>query len=441
MSEVARFFDQYLARSTPIPRPAERENTGDPLRARGRGLYDGRMRHGAETELLYDPEDERTQLDPYPIYRRLRDECPVYRQERLRFWALSRFADVFAALNDHEAFCSRNGLTWDPAAAEQAGVLPMMVTTDPPQHTKLRRLINRGWTPKRVADLEPEVRAGVVERIDALRAAGGGDLVTDVAVPVPTAMVGRFLGVPVTDRVRFHHWAGAVVAGTSGAAFHEEHHRAVRELYAYFHELIERRRRDATDDLIGTLIASEIDGAHLTTGEILGFCFNIVVGGIETTTNLIANGMALLEAHPEIACRLVAEPQLIPRAIEEFLRLESPVIGLCRTTTRPVTLHGVTIPPGEKVLLMFGAANRDQREFPEPDRLDLGRGAERHLAFGYGGHYCIGAALARLMGRVAFEELTTRLRGSRVDLARGRRLRAAVSRGWESLPIEFGSAV
>jgi cytochrome P450 family 130 len=398
------------------------------------------MRSAAETELLYDPEDEQTQLNPYPIYRRLRNEWPVYRQERLRFWALSRFADVYAALNDHEAFCSRHGLTWDPAAAEQAGVLPMMVTTDPPDHTKLRRLINRGLTPKRVADFEPEVRAGVVEKIDALRAAGGGDVVNDLAVPVPTAMVGRFLGVPEVDRARFHHWAGAVVAGTSGAAFHEEHHRAVRELYAYFHDLIERRRREPTDDLIGTLIAAEIDGVHLTNPEILGFCFNIVVGGIETTTNLIGNGMALLAAHPEIARRLTLEPEQIPQAIEEFLRLETPVVGLCRTTTRSVTLHGVTVPAGEKVLLMFGAANRDEREFSDPDRFDLDRGVERHLAFGHGAHYCIGAALARLLGRVAFEELTTRLGDSRVDVARGRRRRAAVSRGWESLPIAVRGA-
>jgi hypothetical protein len=394
------------------------------------------MSRAAETELLYDPEDARTQLDPYPIYRRLRDESPVYRQERLGVWALSRFDDVYAALNDHEAFCSRLGLTWDPTAAEQAGVLPMLVTTDPPDHTKLRRLINRGWTPKRVLDLEPEVRAGIVDRIEALRAAGGGDLVAELAVPVPTAMIGRFLGVPEGDRARFHHWAGAVVAGTNGAAFHAEHHRAVRELYAYFHDLVERRRGAPTDDLIGTLSASTIDDTRLTTREVLGFCFNIVVGGIETTTNLIANGMALLEERRGLARRLVAEPQLIPRAVEEFLRLETPVIGLCRTTTRPVTLHGVTIAAGEKVLLLFGAANRDEREFPDPDRLDLDRGAERHLAFGHGAHYCIGAALARLMGRVAFEELTARLGDSRIDLARGRRLRAAVSRGWESLPIE-----
>ena len=390
---------------------------------------------GRVEPLLYDPEDRQTQLDPYPIYRRLRDERPVYRQERLRCWALSRFDDVHAALNDHAAFCSRQGLTWDPAAAEQAGVLPMLVTTDPPAHTALRRLINRGLTPARVADLEPLVRAGIVERIEALRAAGGGDLVADVAVPVPTLMVGRFLGVPEADRGRFREWAGAVVTGTSGAAFHEAHHRAVRELYGYFHALIERRRGEAADDLLGTLIAAEVDGARLTTTEILGFCFNIVVGGIETTTNLIANGMALLAAQPELADRLAAEPSCIPRAVEEMLRLETPVVGLCRTTTRPVTLHDVTIPAGEKVLLLFGAANRDEREFDEPERCDLARASDRHLAFGHGAHYCIGAALARLMGRVAFEELTTRLAGARVDVARGARLRAAVSRGWASLPV------
>ena len=395
------------------------------------------MRHQADPDLLYDPEDRQTQLNPYPIYRRLRDECPVYRQERLRCWALSRFADVYAALNDHAAFCSRQGLTWDPAAAEQAGVLPMLVTTDPPEHTKLRRLINRGLTPARVADLEPPVRAGIVERIEALRTAGGGDLVTDVAVPVPTMIVGRFLGVPESDRGRFRQWAGAVVSGTSGAAFHEAHHRAVRELYAYFHALIERRRGETADDLLGTLIAAEVDGVRLTTAEILGFCFNIVVGGIETTTNLIANGMALLTAQPELARQLAAEPQRIPRAIEEMLRLETPVVGLCRTTTRAVTLHDVTIPAGEKVLLLFGSANRDEREFDAPDRVDLERANDRHLAFGHGAHYCIGAALARLMGRVAFEELTSRLADARVDVARGRRLQAAVSRGWESLPVSL----
>jgi cytochrome P450 len=248
-------------------------------------------------------------------------------------------------------------------------------------------------------------------------------------------MIGRLLGVPVADRARFHEWAGAVVAGTSGVAFRDEHHRAVRELYGYFHRLIEQRRAAPQDDLISTLLASAIDGAQLSTQDILGFCFNLVVGGIETTTNLIANGMALLEAHPDAARRLVVEPQSIPRAIEEFLRLETPVAGLCRTTTCAVTLHGTTIPAGEKVLLLFGAANRDERAFADPDRLDLQRGAEQHLAFGHGAHYCIGAALARLMGRVAFAALAGCLADLRVDIDGGRRLRAAVSRGWAALPI------
>jgi len=389
---------------------------------------------------LYDPEDETTQANPYPIYRRLRDEFPVYRQERLRFWALSRYADVHAALVDHQSFCSSRGLTWDTGAAEQAGILPMMVTTDPPAHTKLRALINRGLTPRRVAALEPEIRMVAGEAIAGLQRAGGGDLVRNVAVPVPTAIIGRFLGVPADDRARFREWASAVVSGTSGAAFHDEHHRAARELYAYFHGLVERRRAHPTDDLIGSLLVAEVDGSRLSDADVLGFCFNIVVGGIETTTNLITNGMILLQTHTEVRRRLAAERELIPPAIEEFLRLESPVQGLCRTTTRGVTLHGVTIPAGEKVLLLFGAANRDEREFPDPDRLDIERDAGRHLAFGYGAHYCIGASLARLMGRVAFEELSGRLANCWIDVERGRRSRSGVSRGWEHLPIEFGRA-
>src|SRR5512143_2787239 len=188
----------------------------------------------APVAFLYDPEAPATQLDPYPAYRRLRDEFPVYHQPRLGFWALSRFADVHGALADHDTFCSSQGLTWDPRAAEQAGVLPMMVTTDPPAHTALRRLINRGFTPRRVTELEPEIRGVVTTAIDALGAAGGGDLVRDLAVPLPTAIIGRFLGVPVADRGRFHDWAQAVVRGTSGAAYHAHHHQAVRDLYTYF---------------------------------------------------------------------------------------------------------------------------------------------------------------------------------------------------------------
>ncbi len=386
---------------------------------------------------VYDPEEERTQHDPYPAYRRLRDEFPVYRQERLRFWTLSRFADVYAAVTDHATFSSAQGLTWDTSAAEQAGVLPMLVTTDPPDHTALRQLVNRGLTPRRVAALEAGIRQVVVSAIDTLRAAGSGDLVTDLAAPLPTGVIGRFLGVPPGERVEFHHWATGVVSGTSGVAFHEEHHRATRALYGYFRNLIARRRDAPADDLVSALLATELDGARLADEQVLGFCFNLIVGGIETTSNLIASGMVLLQEHPTVRHLLATDPTRIAPALEEFLRLETPVQGLCRTTTRPATFHGVTIPPGEKVLLLFGAANRDEREFPDPDRPDVDRVNERHLAFGYGAHYCIGAALARLMGRVAFEELTTRLGSVQIDVARGCRIRSGVNRGWLSLPLRL----
>ena len=386
---------------------------------------------------VYDPEDERTQRDPYPAYRVLRDRFPVYRQERLRFWTLSRFADVYAAVTDHVTFSSAQGLTWDTSAAEEAGVLPMLVTTDPPEHTALRKLINRGLTPRRVADLEPGIRDEVLSAITALRAAGGGDLVTELAVPLPTAVIGRFLGVPPGDRAEFHHWATGVVSGTSGAAFRDEHHRATRALYGYFRELIARRRAAPADDLVSALLASELDGARLSDDQVLGFCFNLIVGGIETTTNLIASGMVLLQEHEDVRRLLVADPKLIASALEEFLRVETPVQGLCRTTTHPATFHSVTIPPGEKVLLLFGAANRDEREFPDPDRPDVQRVNERHLAFGYGAHYCIGAALARLMGRVAFEEMTNRLGPVEIDVAGGRRIRSGVNRGWLSLRLRL----
>jgi cytochrome P450 len=316
-------------------------------------------------------------------------------------------------------------------------VLPMLVATDPPDHTALRKLINRGLTPRRVAALEPEIRQVVLSAIDALRAAGGGDLVTDLAVPLPTAIIGRFLGVPPEERAEFHHWATAVISGTSGAAFHEAHHRATRALYGCFRDLIARRREAPADDLVSALLASDLDDARLADEQVLGFCFNLIVGGIETTSNLIASGLVLLQEHQAVRRLLATDPMLIAPALEEFLRLETPVQGLCRTTTRAATFHGVTIPPAEKVLLLFGAANRDEREFPDPDRPDVNRVTERHLAFGYGAHYCIGAALARLMGRVAFEELTTRLGAVQIDVERGYRIRSGVSRGWLSLPLRL----
>ncbi len=386
----------------------------------------------------YDPEEEATQDDPFPIYKRLRDESPVYRQERLRCWVLSRFADVHEALCDHRTFSSAQGLTWDTSPAQQAGILPMLVTTDPPAHTQLRALINRGLTPKRVAALEPEIRASVRGTIAALRRSGGGDLVHDLAVPLPTAIIGQFLGVPEDDRGQFHAWAGAVVRGTSGAAYHADHHRAARALYEYFAQRIRHHRDHPGNDLISGLLIADLEGQRLSEADVLGFCFNLVVGGIETTTNLLSSGAVLLHHHPHIRQQLASAPDRIPAAIEEMLRLETPVQGLCRTTTRELTLRGVGIAAGEKILLLFGAANRDEREFANPDGFDLDRVAARHLAFGYGAHYCIGAALARLMGRVAFEELLDVLGEHRLAIERGRRLHAAVSRGWECLPIELG---
>jgi hypothetical protein len=375
--------------------------------------------------VVYDPEDEATQRDPFPVYRRLRGECPVYHSPRHGFWALSRYADVMEALRDHDVFCSRQGLTWDTTAAEQAGVLPMLVTTDPPEHTRLRGLINRGLTPRRVAALEADVRAVVATALDGMRRAGGGDVVADFAVRVPTAVIGRFLGVPVADQPRFHDWAVAVVSGTSGAAYHEAHHRATRDLYGYFRGRIEEARRVPSEDLLGALVVAEVGGVRLTTEDVLGFCFNLIVGGIETTTNLLTAGLVLLQDEAALRARLQGDQAAMAAAIEEFLRLETPVQGLCRTTTRPIERHGTAIPQGAKVLLLFGAANRDERAFPDPERLRLDRDGDQHLAFGYGAHYCIGAALARLMGR----------EGYRLDVARGTRVRSAVNRGWHHLSM------
>jgi cytochrome P450 len=392
----------------------------------------------APAAFLYDPETLATQINPYPAYRRLRDDFPVYRQPDLRFWVLSRFADVHGALADHDTFSSAQGLTWDPRAAEQAGVLPMLVTTDPPAHTDLRKLINRGLTPRRVAALEPTVRRVVTDAIDALRRAGGGDLVDDLAVPLPTAIIGSFLGVPPADRAQFHHWATAVVSGTSGAAYHEEHHRATRDLYGYFGRLIAIRRREPADDLLGALVTAEVDGQRLRDEDALGFCFNLIVGGIETTTSLVTNGMVLLQDHPAVRSRLAAAPHRIPAAIEEFLRLETPVQGLCRTTTRPVERHGVTIPAGEKVLLLFGAGNRDERALRRPRPARPRAPGHRPLQLRHGRALLPRRSAGATHGPRRVQEGTARLGDARIEVERGRRVPKRVNRSWLSLPVRLG---
>lgn len=396
----------------------------------------------AMTTTVYDPLAPAVLDDPYPAYRQLRDEEPLHRHEHPPFWALSRFDDVWDAVRDHETYSSAQGLTFYPDEIGRLGLAPTIVMLDPPRQVELRRLISHGFTPRRVAALEPVVREFVRGRIDAMhdkaRAGEPVDLHQDFSSPIPTFTLAHLLGVPEADRARFDPWVHALTAlqddGFDVARLSAPE--AVGEMFEYFTSVIAARRVDPRDDLVSALVHAEVDGERLTDWDVLGFCFVMVAGGNDTTANLISHGVLLLDEDHEQREELVRDPALLPNAIMEFLRLEGSVQGLARTTTRPVVVHGTEIAAGEKVLLLYAAANRDEREFgPTADRLDVHRDMPRHLGFASGVHFCIGSHLAKLQARVAFEELLAAAPHIGVDPERGQRARSAFTRGWVHLPV------
>jgi cytochrome P450 len=321
---------------------------------------------------------------------------------------------------------------------------------DPPRHTRLRGLIGRGFTPRRVARLEGSIRAFVRGRLAAMaaRAAAGEpvDLHRDYSATIPTFVLAELFGVPEADRVRFGPWVRHVTAlqdqtlngGALDAPERADGIGAVGKLLAYFAEVIAERRRTAgeeADDLIGALVRAELDGERLSDWDILGFCFVVTAGGSDTTAALISHAVMLLDGAPDQRALLLDDPGLVPAATVEFLRLESSVQALARTATRDVVVHGTTIPAGQKVLMLYGAANRDPREFgPTVDELDVRREIGRHLGFGSGPHFCIGNHLARLQATLALEELLAAHPRIEVDPAAGVRHESAFVRSWASLP-------
>jgi cytochrome P450 len=379
--------------------------------------------------------------NPFPMYRALRDHDPVHHVANGDYWVLSRFTDVFDAVRDAGSFSSTQGLTFAYRELQRAGLeeISPMVFLDPPDHTTFRRLVSRGFTPRQVVSIEPDIRRFVVDRLDRLEAAGGGDVVAELLKPLPSFVVATYLGVPPEDRERFDGWTQGIVAANAlgdprlAAA-------TVGELFTFFAGLIERRRGDPGEDVISGLVQL-CDDDKLTPMRILGFAFTMVTGGNDTTTGLLSGGLELLAAHPDQRELLARRPELIPAGIEELLRLTSPVQGLARSTTRDIEVGGVTIPEGRKVMLLYGAANRDDREFgPDAEALDITRNPRRILSFGYGPHHCLGAAAARLMGRVVLEELLARFPRFTVDVEAAHFAPGHFVRWYESLPFRPGVA-
>ncbi len=352
--------------------------------------------------------DAETWADPWPLYAALREHDPVHHVADGDYWVLSRHEHVFAAARDAETFSSAHGLTTEYDELERIGLTenPPFVMTDPPVHTEFRRLVSRGFTPRQVESVEPAVRAFVVERVERLRQDGGGDIVASLFKPLPSMVVAHYLGVPEEDRSRFDRWTDAIVAASAAGTF-DSGLEAIGELMAYFTGLIDLRRREPGDDTVSHLVmAGEAeDDAGLL--RILAFTFTMVTGGNDTTTGLLGSGVQLLAERPDQRALVLDD---VPAAVEELLRLTSPVQGLARTVTRDVAIDGVRIPAGRKVLLSYAAANRDPRMYgPDAEDLDVTRDPRQILSFSHGAHHCLGAAAARMMARVALTELLERI--------------------------------
>ena len=389
---------------------------------------------------IFTPRGGEAWRDPFPMYRALRERDPVHHVEDngegQDYWVLSRFAHVHDAAIDAGTYSSASGLTISYDDMQKLGLESPIVMMDPPDHVALRKLVTRRFTPRQVQEVEPMVRSFVVERIEKLRAMGEADVVRELLKPLPGVVVAHSLGVPERDRGLFDRWTSAIVdAGAAGDVLSAGE--AVGELVQYFQALIDRRRLEPGEDMLSALIVGRLrDGQEVSLAGMLGVAFTMVTGGNDTVTGLLGASLELLHAHPEQRARLIEDPSGIPNAVEEFLRLSSPVQGLARTVLRDVELEGKTIPKGRKVLLLYASANRDPREFgDDAEHCDVGRGIRRHLALSYGPHHCIGAALARLQGRVVVEEMLARCPDFAVDATAGSYAGGPYTRRFATLPF------
>jgi len=357
--------------------------------------------------------------DHDPVHHVVPEGRPDHESTARDYYVLSRHADVMAAAIDTATYSSAQGLTVEYGELEKIGLVdnPPMVMLDPPDHTAFRKLVSRGFTPRAVREVEPGVRAYAASRLDAFVARGEGDIVAELFKPLPSLVVAHYLGVPEADRDRFDAWTDAIVAASSSGAVTSASD-ATTAMLGYFSELIEGRRVDPGDDTVSHLVAAGVGDDDAGLLSILAYVFTMVTGGNDTTTGNLGGAVQLLARYPDQRAELVADPSLIPDAIEEFLRLTSPVQALARTTTCDVEVHGVTIPAGRKVLLCYAAANRDPRQYgDDADLLDIHRRPGRILTFSQGSHHCIGASAARMQARVALEELLARIGSYTLDEA------------------------
>lgn len=413
----------------------------------------------------YNPFDPAVIQDPYPFYEWLREEAPVYHVEELDLYVLSRYEDVYASLKNPAVFSSQQGmgmmigaggppgkmrdylLSRNPAglgglSPDDLAGLRVLIASDPPDHTRLRRLVSKPFTPKAMTALEPRIREICEALVDDLVAAnqtGEADLIKHLAYPLPVIVIAEMLGIPAERRDDFKRWSDDVVGAlSSGLRDPERSAQSGMEMFQFFGQAIEERRETPGNDLISLLVTNSEGGDSLNTMEILLFCVLLLIAGNETTTNLISNGALALFDRPQLWKQVRQEPARIPALVEEVLRYDTPVQALFRATTRPVELHGVTLPANAPVLVLFGAANRDPRHYTAASEFQLERNPTDNLSFGAGIHLCLGAPLARMEARIASEVLLRRTRNMRQTSA-PTRIDSFLLRGLSHLPIAFES--
>ncbi len=392
----------------------------------------------APEDVYYDPYDFEIDANPYPIWKRLRDETPLYWNEKYQFFALSRFADVDAAMLDWSTYISGKGSILEIIQANIELPPGIILMEDPPVHTMHRSLLSRVFTPKKMQALEGEVRAYCAEVLDPLVGQGGFDFIADLGAFMPMRTIGMLLGIPEADQVAIREHIDKSLRLEEGAPSDAAIDAMAQA--SVFGEYIDWRSEHPSDDLMTELLTSEFEdetGTRRTLhrDEILTYVTLLAGAGNETTARLIGFTGQLLSDHPDQLRELVADRSLVNNAIEEILRYESPSPVQARSVTRDVEWHGQKVPEGSVMVLLNGSANRDDRHYVNGDSFDIHREVGRHLAFGYGIHLCLGAALARLEGRIALDEVLKRFSHWEVDYDRARRAKTSTVRGWETLPV------
>ena len=392
------------------------------------------------TELVYNPFGFAHHDDPYVTYKRLRDEAPAYWNPELEFWALSRFEDVMEGFRDTALLSSAGGVALENRRPVGQSVgFDQMIEYDPPEHTVLRKLVSRVFTTRTVAKMEHEIRRIFTVYLDAVIEVGRAEVVNDLTSPFPMDVISAILGVPAPDRPALRANSDKVMIREDGVfAIPREAADGMLGLVTYFMEDLPKRKAGEGSGLISDLVGFEFDGRVLTDEELLGFCILFIIAGHETTTKMVANVMELLSRHPDQRAAVIAEPALIPDTIEEVLRYHNSTQYMHRTLTRDFEIHGQQMREGDSVLLLVGAANHDEREFgPTAEEFNILRRPDRHLGFGYGTHFCLGAALARMEGKVAVEEILRRIPDYEVDHEAKVRFHSSNVTGWRSLPVTF----